>query len=193
MGRGTFIHLSLVRRAIDSANNIEQLTLRIPACWLQRFNLPGFLVFRSLLMKSNFDITSELPKRGDSTDGAKGAVGRCGFVELIGRAHASSTVEIRSQRGDGEFVILGTTTALPLTDPFVQPVATPDASNRFAFRAGIQPGTYSFEVRLQGSSLDVASSLSLTDLVSAKKYSFEEGSGGAGRFVTHDVTVTAAA
>ncbi|MCS3447430.1 MULTISPECIES: hypothetical protein [Bradyrhizobium] len=142
-------------------------------------------------MKSSFDTTSELHKGSDSTDGAKGALGGYGFVEVVGRAHASSTVEIRVQRDDGEFVVLGTTTALPLTDPFVQPVAMPDASNRFAFRTGIQPGTYSFEVRLQGSSL--ASDLSLTDLVSAKKYSFEGGIRGTGRFVTHDVTVTAAA
>ncbi|UGY13377.1 hypothetical protein HAP48_0032975 [Bradyrhizobium septentrionale] len=144
-------------------------------------------------MKSNFGTTSELRKGNDNTDGARGPVGGYGFVEVVGRAHASSNVEIRIQRGDDEFVILGTTTTLPLTDPFLQPVATPDASNRFAFRTGVQPGTYSFEVRLQGASLEAASNLALTDLVSAKKYSFEEGSGGTGRFVTHDVTVTAAA
>ncbi|MGY4572608.1 hypothetical protein QA639_37370 [Bradyrhizobium pachyrhizi] len=144
-------------------------------------------------MKSNSDTTSELREGSDNADGAKGAVGGYGFVEVVGRAHASSNVEIRIRRGDGEFVILGTTTALPLTDPFLQPVATPDASSRFAFRTGVQPGTYSFEVRLQATSLEAASNLSLTDLVSVKKYSFQEGSGGAGRFVTHDVTVTTAA
>ncbi|UGY22005.1 hypothetical protein HU675_0028840 [Bradyrhizobium septentrionale] len=150
-------------------------------------------------MGNEFDTASKLrgtaswDKGSRDTDGAKGPVGGFGFVEVVGRAHASSNVEIRIRRGEGEFAILGTTTALPPTDPFVQPVATPDASNSFAFRTSIQPGTYSFEVRLQSSSSEAASNLSLTDLVSARTYSFKAGSAGAGRFVTHDVTVTAAA
>jgi hypothetical protein len=133
-----------------------------------------------------------LDEASHSNGGAKGAVGGYGLVEVVGRAQASSNVEIRIRRGEGEFAILGTTTALPLTDPFLQPKAAPDASNSFAFRTSIQPGTYAIEVRLQNSSPEAASNLSLTDLVSARKYSFKTESAGNGRFVAHDVTVTAA-
>jgi hypothetical protein len=149
-------------------------------------SITTFVATGELGAPASFDEAS--PSHG----GAKGPVGGYGFIEVVGRAQASSNVEIRVRRGDGEFAILGTTTALPPTDPFVQPKPAPDASNSFAFRTSIQPGTYAFEVRLQSSSLEAASNLSLTDLVSAKKYSFKAGSAGTGRFVTPDVTVTAA-
>ena len=133
-----------------------------------------------------------LDEASHSNRGPKGPVRGYGFIEVVGRAQASSNVEIRIRRGEGEFAILGTTTALPLTDPFLQPKAAPDASNSFAFRTSIQPGTYAIEVRLQNSSPDAVSNLSLRDLVSAEKFSFKSESPGNGRFVAHDVTVTAA-
>ena len=125
------------------------------------------------------------------SNGATGLVDRYGFVEVVGRAQASSKIEIRARRGAAEFRLLGTATALPPVDPFLQSKAAPDGTSSFAFRTNIDPGAYVFEVRLQSSSPETASNLSLTDLVSGQKYSFEAG-GGRGRFVTPDqVTVIA--
>jgi hypothetical protein len=124
--------------------------------------------------------------------GARGPVVTYGAIEITGRAEASSKIEIRARSGEGEFALLGTTISLPPTDPYLQPKAAPDGTSGFAFRTFVSPGTYVFEVRLQSSSREAASNLSLTDLVSGEKYLFDKAREETGRFLTpHSISIMA--
>src|SRR5215212_7425140 len=55
------------------------------------------------------------------SEGARGPVSAYGVIEVTaGRAEASSQIAVRAREGEGAFVLLGTTTSLPPTDPLLQ-------------------------------------------------------------------------
>ena len=77
------------------------------------------------------------------SEGARGPVSAYGVIEVTGRAEASSQIAVRAREGEGAFVLLGTTTSLPPTDPLLQRTDSRVTSSR-------RSNSPSFSARIRG-------------------------------------------
>jgi hypothetical protein len=115
-----------------------------------------------------------------------------GLIEVTGRAQAGNKIEVRVVEPGGESTLLGSTAALPASDPFIQRTPSSDGTSVFSFRGKVAAGRrYRFEViDLKGGPISVGD-LRLKDLCSEKSYRFSrENSETESRATTELINVT---
>src|SRR5215217_2128080 len=110
--------------------------------------------------------------------GVQGAVGSdlatAAAIEIKGRATANTTVEVYVSRDGRAFTLLGSTRALPPTDPYLQPKPSQDGTSPFSLRVQIPAEAgYVFRVKGEPGAEVSAQDLVLKDLRSGKQFHFE--------------------